>query len=408
MIFIEFLLAIAAAVLAFYVLFPFLSLIISVLFKKAKGTSGKDLKVDFACIITAYGDASQAITQVDSLLKQTWKSFHIYVVADHCQEKPQFTESPQLSVIYPEKSLHSKIRSIQLAIQSFVRNHSHILILDADNLLHPDCLQGLEESLRSGYTAVQGQRTAKNLDTPMAALDAMSEIYYNITQRFVPFRIGSSATIAGSGMAIEASFFRKYVQALTGDGSGLIIAEDKLLQMMLATEGHRIAYCREAIIFDEKVREGHQVQRQRTRWLKSWFDHWGQSMKIMLRGIGSLDWNGFYFGLMLSVPPMVMLVGAILLLIIAGIFVSPALSWLAAISLGFFLLGFLLALALAPAPRRVWAAIPYIPSFAFRQILAMLKIKAASRDFMVTTHSQNQSIEEVWEQRKADFPYLKS
>ncbi|MCU0337346.1 MAG: glycosyltransferase family 2 protein [Sediminibacterium sp.] len=364
---------------------------------------------DIACIITAYGNAEIAVEQVNSLIAQLYPKqlFQIYVVADNCNNRPKFNETTEVTLIYPENALHSKIKSIKLAIEHFVRNHTHILVLDADNLLHKEVLMRLNNYLVQGFKAVQGQRTAKNLDTHIAALDSLSEYYYNVSQRWAPFTIGSSATIAGSGMVIDAPFFKRYVSTLLGEnGNQIILAEDKLLQMMLVEENKRIAYCKEALIFDEKVREGAQVQRQRTRWLRSWFDHWGQAIGIAIRGLTKGNWNQLYFGLMLSVPPMVMLVAGLLLSLIAGILINSMVLFLSIIGLGFFFTGFVTALLIAPAPKIIWQSIPFIPVFVIRQILAILKIKASNKDFMATTHSQYLTIDEVWNQRKADFPYM--
>ncbi len=397
-----------AGILVMYAALPLLSMLIAAT-TRSKNYQFTDTipNTDFACIITAYGDASIAIEQVKSILNQSYTNYHIYMVGDHCLEQPAFPADIQLSVIYPEIALHSKIKSIRLAIQSFIRPHTHILILDADNLLHENALAYINVVHLQGYKAVQGQRTAKNLDTTIAALDALGELYYNITQRWVPFQIGSSATIAGSGMSIEAAFFTAYVAQLLSNEQGVILAEDKLLQMMLAEQDIKIAYCREALIFDEKVREGAQVQRQRTRWLRSWFDHWGQAIQLTLKGIGKGSWNCFYFGFMLSLPPMVMLVGGLLFMAIVGLLFHAPLFWLSLLGVLLFFAGFGIALLFAPAPARVWQAVPYIPVFVLRQIMAILKLKASSKDFMATTHTQHLSMEQVWEQRKFDFPYLK-
>lgn len=401
-------LMVVAGILVLYSLITFISLIISALLPAKHHENEGNEKIDFACIITAYGDPTIAVEQVKSILLQSHSNYHVYVVADNYTTKPEFPDDFKVKVLYPAIPLHGKIKSIRLAIQNFVREHTHILILDADNLLYFDTLKCLANSLSGGgYTAVQGQRTAKNLDTPIAALDALSELYYNITQRWVTFRLGSSATIAGSGMAIEANFFKKYVQKLLNDEQGIILAEDKLLQMMLVEEGHQIAYNRNAIIFDEKVREGAQVQRQRTRWLRSWFDHWGEAMGLMLRGLKKANWNQFFFGVTLSVPPMLFMVGGLFIFCLLGLLLYLPLFIFALSGVVIFFLGFLIALLLAPAPGAVWKAIPYIPLFAMRQVLAILKIKASNKDFMATTHTQFSDIESVWEQRKIDFPYIK-
>jgi cellulose synthase/poly-beta-1,6-N-acetylglucosamine synthase-like glycosyltransferase len=396
------------SVLVLYAAFPLLSILASILIPTNKKRKQLAPDADFACIITAYGDADIAVEQVHSLLAQSYKKFHVYVVADNWKTKVDFPASDKLTILYPDIFLHSKLKSIQLAINSFVRPHTFICILDADNLLHSAALENLNIFVHAGFKAIQGQRTAKNLDTKVAALDALSEIYYNTSQRLAAFKIGSSATIAGSGMAIEANFFRNYVNTLLDGSDKIILAEDKLLQMMLVENGERIAYCRNALIFDEKVSEGAQVQRQRTRWLGSWFDHWGQAVKLALKGILKLNWNQFYFGVMLSFPPMILLVAGLLFMLLAGLLISTQIVIIAAGGLILFSAGFVIALVVAPAPATVWKAIPAIPYFATRQILAMLKIKTDSKNFNATTHTQYLGIHQVWEQRKNDFPYLKN
>lgn len=396
-------------IFVFYAALPLCTILLAALSSKGEKTKASaPIPTDFACIITAYGDPTIAIEQVHSLLIQFYRNFHIYVVADNWSVQPAFPIHEKVTVLYPEKPLHAKLKSIQFAIDAFIRPHTAILVLDADNLVHQSGLGQLHKMLEQGYIAVQGQRTAKNLDTPVAALDALGELYYNISQRWAPFKIGSSATIAGSGMAVEATFFTNYVSTLLAGGDKLILAEDKLLQMMLVEGGHQIAYCREALIFDEKVRDGAQVQRQRTRWLRSWFDHWGQAIALAAKGLLKGSWNQLYFGIMLSFPPMVLLVAALLGFIFVGILFYVPMVFFAATGLGLFLLGFFVALVIAPAPELVWSAIPYIPLFVIRQILAILKIKASNKDFMATTHTQYISMHKVWEQRKQDFPYMKN
>jgi cellulose synthase/poly-beta-1,6-N-acetylglucosamine synthase-like glycosyltransferase len=396
-----------AGLLTAYSLFPGFSLFLASLRKRKQPPTGSKEK-SINCIITAYKEFEITLPQIEALSKQKYQSFKAYVVADRCQPPPEIPSAPFLSVFFPEQDLNSKVLSIQYAIDRFTEEPEAILILDADNLLHPDALSHLNRYLSSGFIAVQGQRTAKNLDTPVAALDALSELYYNKIQREVAFRLGSSATIAGSGMAIESTFFRSYLDRLFREGKAFEIAEDKLLQMMLVSQGHRIAYCREALIFDEKVSGGDQVQRQRTRWIRSWFQHWKSAMSICSSGLKKGDWNQTYFGLMLSFPPMFLLVGGLALLGIVGLGVSPGLAILSGAGLLAFGFQFFLTMVLSYTPVEIWKALPKIPLFISRQILAILKIQASKKDFMATTHTENTYIDAVWESRKKDFPYLSS
>jgi cellulose synthase/poly-beta-1,6-N-acetylglucosamine synthase-like glycosyltransferase len=398
---------IATLILLGYASFPALSLLATIFRRRIRIPKIQN-EISFACIITAYKDVKIAIPQVESLLKQNYSNFHIYLIGDNCVKPESLPEHHCLSILFPDPSLNSKVLSIKYAIDRFVAEPDAILILDSDNLVQKDTLNYLNRFLSAGYTAVQGQRTAKNLDTTVAALDALGELYYNIIQRDTPFLLGSSATIAGSGMAVSTPFYRYYIDRLFSEGKEFEIAEDKLLQMMLVQSDKRIAYCREALIFDEKVTHGSQVQRQRTRWIRSWFQHWSTSMLLVGNGIGRVNWNIFYFGLMLSFPPMFLLVAGLITTSILGWFISPILSFLSFFGLAIFTIQFFAALIVSPAPIAIWKVIPKMPVFVWSQLLAVFKIKASKNDFMATDHSKNIGIEEVWQKRKNDFPYLKN
>jgi cellulose synthase/poly-beta-1,6-N-acetylglucosamine synthase-like glycosyltransferase len=389
-----------------YACFPAFSLLLTV-FCKRKSFVKAQSELSVACIITAYKDVDIALPLVESILKQKYGNYHVYLVADNCPVPDSLPQNSSLSILFPKPFLHSKVLSIKYAMDRFVCEPDAILVLDSDNLLHEDALLYLNNCLVAGQVAVQGQRTAKNLNTTVAALDALGELYYNTIQRDAPFLLRSSATIAGSGMIIKTEFYRNYIDRLFAEGKQFEIAEDKLLQLMLVQQGKQIAYCREALIFDEKVAHGSQVQRQRTRWIRSWFQHWRTSMQIALTGIGKLSWNIFYFGVMLSFPPMFILVIGLIGLSALEWLIDPVLSVLTLAGLAVFFLQFFVVLIVAPAPKSIWRAIPKIPLFVWNQLLAVFNIQASKKDFMVTTHSQNVSIDDVWSERKKDFPYLK-
>src|SRR5690606_4912037 len=125
-----------------------------------------------------------------------------------------------------------KVKSFIFGIKNFHRQHEAVLILDPDNLGHPDFLSEINNFFDFGYTAVQGRRTAKNLDSVYACMDATGEIYFNYTQKYVPYLLKSSANIAGSGMAIEYNLFLDYLNnpLIVNNLDKVIVAEDKILQ----------------------------------------------------------------------------------------------------------------------------------------------------------------------------------
>ncbi len=397
-------LQILSLIIIFWLSFPFVTSFLAYL-KGYNSPKRNPEESDFACVITVYNNLDIAVPLVESLLQQKYTNYEIYLVADKVTVKDFPLSHPRLHVHYPEKPLNSKVMSINRAMELFVRKHAFVAIFDPDNLAHPDFLSEINAFHKQGFKTVQGKRTAKNLDTPYAALDAMGEYYYDYTVRRVPFVLGSSSTIAGSGMSIESNIYKKNIEREVSqfEQAGLVVSEDKSLQMELVDSGIRIAYANKAILFDEKVSTSDQVSRQRTRWLNSYFRHTLDVLILLLKGIFSGSWNRTLFSLTILMPPMIILAGGSIFLILLNLIFQP--EWAFAIigALLLFALTFILALKLNRAPTEIWKAIPLIPLFVIRQVLSLLKIRKANTDFMATSHSYFKGFDEVWEMRKKDF-----
>lgn len=397
-------LQILSLIIIFWLSFPFITSLLAYI--KGYSSPKRDPEEsDFACVITVYNNLDIAVPLVESLLQQKYTNYEIYLVADKVADKNFPLSHPRLHVHYPDEPLNSKVMSIKRAMELFVRKHAFVAIFDPDNLAHPDFLAEINAFHMAGYRTVQGKRTAKNLDTAYAALDAMGEYYYDYTVRRVPFVLGSSSTIAGSGMSIAHDIYEKNIAKEVAQfmEKGLVVSEDKSLQMELVDTGVRIAYADNAILFDEKVSTSEQVSRQRTRWLNSYFRHTLDVLVLLIKGIFSGSWNRTLFSLTILMPPMIILAGGSIFLILVNLIFQPV--WACALigALLLFALTFMIALQLNRAPSEIWKAIPLIPLFAIRQILSLLKIRKANKDYMATSHSYFKGFDEVWEKRKKDF-----
>src|SRR5690606_37180046 len=106
-------------------------------------------------------------------------------------------------LLRPPKTLASNIKSHFYAIARFKRPHELLTIIDSDNLVDSEYLNELNVFFASGYNAVQGVRTAKNLNTTFACLDEAGDIYYRLIDRNLLFQAGSSSALSGSGMAFR-------------------------------------------------------------------------------------------------------------------------------------------------------------------------------------------------------------
>ncbi len=386
-------------VIVFFLVLPFTEVLFSFFINEKLKTVAKPVNFDFGCIITAYKNAGIAKGLVQSLLVQHHSNFTIYLVADACDISGWDLAHEKLVVLRPPEPLNLKAKSIIYAIENFRSDHDFIAVFDADNLAHPDFLLEINQYANAGFTCIQGQRTAKNLDTIYACADATGEFYKNYLERLLPFRLGSSAVISGSGMAVEATLYKAYLASPEIEqGKHLwkrMLQEDKILQNFILRENGRIAYAWDAIVYDEKVTTASAVETQRSRWLFSYFQNLPNSIGILRRGLLGLSFNQSLFGLITLSPPMFILLIAALLLMIAGTFILPWMAVMMASAIAVFCANILLALYLSHAPTKVWRALWALPLFVWNQAKALLKTGNPDKNFKHTEHNRNVDIEEV-------------
>lgn len=388
-----------SGILLFFLIFPFLKVLAAQLFYRAAPSPGQERLYDYACIITAYKNSDITKPGVRALLKQQYPNFHIYLVADGCNVKNYGIEDKRFTLLRPAKPLNLKAKSIIHATDQFVRKHDYIVVFDADNLAAPDFLKEINHTVNQGYKAVQGQRTAKNLDGSYAAADALGEFYKNYVERLVPPRIGSSSVISGSGMAVERKLYLHYLngnEIQTGKHKWKkMLQEDKILQNFLLDRKQRIGFHRDAVVYDEKVETGEAVTTQRSRWLYSYFQNLPNSSRLLLRGFFGANWNQFLFGLITIAPPLFILMGLSGLMALVALFVNPWLTVAFAAALLIFVGNILWTLKLSDAPSAVWRAVFSTPKFVWRQVMALFKMSNPNKNFKHTEHRVAVDVEEV-------------
>lgn len=340
---------------------------------------------DYAIIVTAYEQTAMLPVVVDSLLCMDHPCFMIYVVADKCDISGLDFDKEKVLLLQPPEVLASNTKSHFYAIRHFIRNHNRLTIIDSDNLADTNYLTALDTYFNAGFIAVQGQRKAKNLDTTYACLDAARDIYYHFYDGLVLFNLGSSATLAGSGMAFTVDLYRDCLEHMDVQGAGF----DKVLQSAIVTRGHRIAYAPDAIVYDEKTSRPEQLVKQRARWINTWFRYFGFGFSLMAKGITTFSRNRFLFGLVLLRPPLFIFLLLSVVCMLLNIFLSPfaAIVWLCGLLV--FVGGFALALASTPTDPRIYKSLRNIPVFIFYQVLSLLKVRKANKHSVSTQHYHN-------------------
>lgn len=365
---------------AIYFVLPVLFFLLHFIAPKRKFKDQTNKETDFAAIITAHQDTRFIAPLVDSFLKQRYSNFIVYVVADDCDITGLHFSDPRIKILKPEPAFHAKIQSIRYAVTNFSREHDALIIFDSDNLVHPDYLKNLNNYFQSGFRVVQTHMLSKNTESVYARLDSIGHIYNTFVERQAKMEWGLSSAILGLGIAIDLNLYKEifYKDALGGF--------DKKLQIQLVQKVKQIAFAEDCIVYDEKVEDGDTLEKQRTRWIYTYFKYFNDSLKLFLKGISRFSMSQILMGLMMLRPPLFITVAAALFLTLLSLIIKPILGLAWCLLLFLFVLNFVLVIATQSRQKGMMEALWHIPKMVLRQVKSLLKIKSAQKSFLKTEH----------------------
>ena len=272
-------------------------------------------------------------------------------------------------------------------------NYDVAVVLDADNLMAPDFLSQIDDFFTANRAvAVQGHRTAKNMNTSFAILDAISEEITNQLFRKGQRVLGFSSSIIGSGVAFNYQFFKNIMLKIEAIGG-----YDKELEMRLIRDKHKIYYLPDAYIYDEKVQTAGAFSNQRRRWLSSQFHYisiaFGDAVKLLFK-TGNLDYFNKVF--QWALLPRVIILGLVFILIpvctiLEQYVFSPFLTLEWAVLFGACILSFIILV-----PRKFYniqtlKAVGKLPQGAWLMFKNFFTLKGANKTFIHTEHGTPES-----------------
>ncbi len=253
-------------------------------------------------------------------------------------------------------------------------------VYDIDNIAAPDFLQHINRYLVAGYRVVQGHRVAKNTDTSIAILDAISEEINNHLFRKAQRVFNLSAAIIGSGMALEYPLFKSIMMRIDAVGGF-----DKEMGLLLTYDRISIAYSEEAIIYDEKISRASDFKKQRKRWLAAQFSLFGKYWKSGLAQFfknGNRDYlNGIYHTAILPRVLMLGIMPAMLVLSFTGI--GPSWHWWLATTLLCYA-AIVIAIPASFFNKKLGNAVLKLPFIFFTMLMLLFKLKGANKKFIHT------------------------
>lgn len=310
---------------------------------------------------------------------------HVHVIADGLQPVTvQALRQQGIGVVEVVFEKSTKGKAMRAALDALpATDYDVAVVLDVDNVMAPGFLQQVNQAFAAGYRVVQGHRTAKNLDSPFAVLDACNEEINNHIYRQGHASLGMSAALIGSAMAFEYRYFGQLLHDI-GDTPG----EDKEMDFRILKAGLKIGYLPHAHVYDEKIPNSQAFTTQRTRWIAAQVEF---LQKYFWEGPRQLrQGNVEFFDKVLQtllVPRILLLglLGLLLLLALAGLPGPSPLFWAA-------LLAGTAAALLLSLPgrlynRQVGQALWHLPLALGSMVLALLQLKKAKTSFLHTPHA---------------------
>ncbi len=166
------------------------------------------------------------------------------------------------------------------------------LIFDADNVLLPDYVMQMNKVCNEGYQAFTGYRNTKNFGSSWAS--AGHGIWYlhdscHLSQSRM--RLGFSCAVTGTGFGFTRELLRQM-----GGWNYFTLTEDIEFSTWCCVRGIQIAYCHDAILFDEQPVKLKQSWRQRTRWAQGGIQVTMRYTKEYGKGLkkgGKVAWSTF-------------------------------------------------------------------------------------------------------------------
>ncbi len=366
------------------------------LFYKQKQKENVSKLRKFAVLIPGYKEDAVIVDVARKATQQEYPKdkFEIIVIADSFKKETlEALRKLPIRVVEVVFEVSKKSKALNKCMEVIGDDYDIAFVLDADNIMEKDVLKKINAAFDRGFTAVQGHRTAKNLNADFAILDALSEEINNHIFRKGHRVLGISSALIGSGMGLDYALFKNTMATVDSVG------EDKEVELKIIKNNHTIEYVDDAIIYDEKTQESNNFVNQRRRWIAAQLDYFRSHF---LDGFVALITHGNfdYFDKVLQMvqPPRILLSGILFIITIFYAIIhfipypalheyfAPDFYWWLGLFVGT-TLALLFAIPRKFYNRRTFQALLSLPKGFVLMFISLLKVKGAKDKFLHTEHS---------------------
>ena len=307
----------------FFVCFAYQFVYIAIpFFKKAK-PHREAVYHNYAVLVSARNEEAVIAGLVDSILSKNYPhdKFHVFVVADNCTDgTAEAARAAGATVFEREDHIHvGKGYALDYLFSQLDERYGHdafdaFFVFDADNLLDENYIAEMNRTFCDGYEIVTSCRNSKNYGDNW--ISAGYALWFLRDSQFLNrprMLLGTSSVVAGTGF-----LFSRAVLDRCGGWKFFLLSEDTEFTARNILDGEKIAYCENAVFYDEQPTDFGQSCRQRMRWARGYLQVFGKYGTKLIRGV----FRGSFacFDMIMSTMPAIVLMIAALIVNIAGFF----------------------------------------------------------------------------------------
>jgi cellulose synthase/poly-beta-1,6-N-acetylglucosamine synthase-like glycosyltransferase len=345
-----------------------------------------------AVLIPGYKEDEVIMEVAKEALKQNYSAaaYDVVIIADSfLPETIEQLKKLSIRVIEVSFDKSTKSKALNKAMEQLPGDYEIAVVLDADNIMATDFLSKVNAAFEQDCMALQGHRAAKNTNTSLAVLDAVSEEINNNIFRKGHRVLGLSSAIIGSGMAFKYCYFKALMSTVTAVGGF-----DKEIELKMLKEGHTILYLDDALVLDEKVQKADVFGNQRRRWLSAQLHYFRKDFLSACKDLllkGNIDY--FDKAIQFIQPPRILLLGAVIIFGASFIAANYLLNNNSSFSTAWVIIGTACILSFVfSVPRSFYnsgtcKALVSLPKGMLMMFLSLLKIKGANKKFIHTKHT---------------------
>lgn len=251
----------------FYIAVPFIK----------KDRPHKETKMHrFAVLISARNESAVIANLLESINQQTYPKelVDVFVVADNCTDNTAEIARDCGANVYErfDKINVGKGYALNYMLGNIKKEYGQekydgYFVFDADNVLDANYIEEMNKTFSDGYEILTSYRNSKNYgDSWISAGYALWFLRESKYLNYARMLLDTSSAISGTGF-----MFSKEIAKNLDGWKYYLLTEDIEFTVDHVINGHKIGFCKNAVLYDEQPNEFRQSVRQRMRWAKGYF-----------------------------------------------------------------------------------------------------------------------------------------